>query len=88
MQKAMSQVRAPLKIVPDGDVHVVMDYIEAYEADELMMISHNPFISNLLSVMADGTMEARRPLGTSTLVCVSMDIVAPSCGEILYTLEP
>lgn len=75
-------------IAPDGDVYGVMDAIEGYDLQQVLLVSHNPFLSNLLSVLVDGTMETHRPVDNATLHCVSMDVVAPGCGEILYTLEP
>jgi hypothetical protein len=45
-------------------------------------------LSNLLSVMVDGTMESHRYVDNAVLHCVSMDVVASGCGEIAYTLEP
>ena len=75
-------------IAPDGDVYGVMDAIEGYDLQQVLLVSHNPFLSNLLSVLVDGTMETHRPEDNATLHCVSIDVVAPGCGEILYTLEP
>lgn len=75
-------------IKPGGDVYAVLDAIEGYHLQHLLIVSHNPFLSNLLSVMVDGTMESHRYVDNATLHCISMDIVAPGCGEILYTLEP
>lgn len=75
-------------IAPDGDIYGVMDAIEGYDLQQVLLVSHNPFLSNLLSVLVDGTMETHRPVDNATLHCVSMDVVAPGCGEILYTLEP
>jgi phosphohistidine phosphatase len=54
----------------------------------LLIVSHNPFLSNLLSLMVDGTMESHRYVANATLHCLSMDIVAPGCAKIAYTLEP
>ncbi len=75
-------------ITPDGDVYATLDAIENFDVQHLLIVSHNPLLSNLLSVMVDGTLGSNRNIGNSTLICVSMDFVAPGCGEILYTLEP
>ena len=76
------------QLEPGGDPYGVLDYIEACEAHQILLISHNPLLSNLLSVMVEGTMESNRHVGNSHLICVAMDIIAPGCGEIQYTLEP
>lgn len=75
-------------ITPSADVYGVLDAIERLDVQHLLLISHNPLLSNLLSIMLDGTMETRRYIDNATLHCVSMDVVAPGCGELLYSLEP
>tara|TARA_B110000211_G_scaffold148493_1_gene169126 strand:+ start:173 stop:631 length:459 start_codon:yes stop_codon:yes gene_type:complete len=75
-------------IKPGGDVYGVLDAIEGIDVQHLLIVSHNPFLSNLLSVMVDGTMESHRYVANATLHCLSMDVVAPGCAKIAYTLEP
>ena len=43
-------------IKPGGNVCGVLDAIEGLDVQYLLVVSHNPFLSNLLSVMVDGTM--------------------------------
>ena len=71
-----------------GDVCSVLDAIEELDVRHFLIVSHNPFLSNLLSVMVDGTMESQRYVDNVTLHCVSMNVVASVCGEIAYTLQP
>mgnify|MGYP006198464171 CR=1 FL=1 len=75
-------------IKPGGNVYSVLDAIEGLDVQHLLVVSHNPFLSNLLSVMVDGTMESHRYVDNATLHCVSMDVIASGCGKIAYSLEP
>lgn len=75
-------------ITPGGDVYAVMDAIENSGVQHLVMVSHNPFLSRLLSVLVDGTLESNRHVGNATLHCISLDVIAPGCGELLYSLTP
>jgi len=75
-------------IKPGGDVYGVLDAIEALDVQHLLIVSHNPLLSNLLSVMVDGTMESHRYIDNGTLHCVSLETIASGCGEITYMLEP
>ena len=75
-------------IKPSGDVYSVLDAIDGLDVQHLLIVSHNPFLSNLLSVMVNGTMELHRSVDNAVLHCISMDVVASGCGEIAYTLEP
>ena len=75
-------------IKPGGNVYSVLEAIEGLDVQHLLVVSHNPFLSNLLSVMVDGTMESHRYVDNATLHCVSMDVIASGCGKIAYSLEP
>ena len=76
------------QLLPDTDVRGLLDYIEKSNVQNLLLIGHNPLLSNLLSILVDGTLGSKQQLGTSTLVCVTMDFIAPGSGEISYTLQP
>ncbi len=76
------------RLTPGSDIYTMMDAIESLDLQHLLLVGHNPFLSNLLSVLVDGTMETRRHVDNATLYCLSMDVVAPGCAEIVYTLEP
>jgi phosphohistidine phosphatase len=75
-------------VKPGADVYALLDALEAEGLQQMILVSHNPLLSNLLSVLVDGTMGSNRHMGNCTLSCISMDLVAPGCGELLYTLEP
>ncbi|HJO11797.1 MAG TPA: hypothetical protein QGI39_07130, partial [Gammaproteobacteria bacterium] len=74
-------------LVPDADAYDVMQIIEQSGIEHLLLVGHNPLMSRLFSLMIDGIAETMRPFGTSNLVCIEMDLVAPGCGEIQYTME-
>ena len=66
----------------------MLDAIDGLDVQHLLIVSQNPLLSSLLSVMVDGTMESHRYVDNAMLHCVSMDVVASGCGEIALTLEP
>ncbi len=75
-------------LVPDASVYDLLDSFETIDVMQLFLVSHNPLLSNLLSLIVDGTLETNRHMGCSEIACVSMDIAAPGCGELLYTIKP
>lgn len=75
-------------LTPNADVYELLETIESYRVMHVLLVSHNPLLSNLLSLMIDATLETSRHMDTSHLVCVEMDCVAPGCGEIRYTMSP
>ncbi len=75
-------------LVPEANVYDLLDSFESMNVMQLFIVSHNPLLSNLLSLMLDGTLESDRQMACSEIACVSMDIIAPGCGELLYTIKP
>lgn len=73
---------------PGGDVYDVLESIEKMNVQHLLMVSHNPLLSNLLSLILDGTLETTRPFECSHLYCIEMDFIAPGCGTVRYTITP
>ena len=76
------------KLTPEADVYEVMELIELTQVQHLLLVSHNPLLSHLLSLLVDGTLATKRPFEPSNLVCIAMEFAAPGCGEIKYILGP
>ena len=75
-------------ITPDADPYDVINLLEENQEQNVILVSHNPMLSHLVSLLVDGTTESNRQINTSNVVCIMMDIVAPGCGELKYVLEP
>ena len=75
-------------ITPDADPYDVLNLLEENQEQSVILVSHNPLLSRLVSLLVDGTIESSRQVETSNVLCVLMDIVAPGCGELKYVLEP
>lgn len=73
---------------PEADVYALLDKIESIDVQNLLLVSHNPLLSNLLSLTLDATLETARSFEPSHLYCIEMDFVAPGCGTLKYVLEP
>lgn len=76
------------RITPNSDPYDVLNLLEENENEHVILIAHNPLLSRLVSLLVDGTMESKRQVDTSNVVCLLMDIVAPGCGELKYVLKP
>ncbi len=79
-------------ITPEGHTAAVIDWLYQYLADRpaltsLMLISHNPFVSDLISVLVDGHKRrgdsALPVMSTSTLVTLQCDVVAAGCCQLI-----
>lgn len=76
------------RIKPSGDVIGVMDAIEGFGVQQLLLVGHNPLLSNLLVHLVDKLPQVNSYMRNSMLVCVNIDFVAPGCGEIVFNIEP
>ena len=76
------------ELTPDSDIYSLLAIIEQSGVSSLILVSHNPLLSNLVSLLVDGATEYKCHLDTGTLVCVRMEAIGPGCGEIVYTLRP
>ena len=75
-------------IIPNADPYDVLNLLEENQEQNVILVSHNPVLSDLVSFLMDGTIESNRQIGPSNVLRVMMDIVAPGCGELKYVLEP
>ncbi|MFK7864081.1 MAG: phosphohistidine phosphatase SixA [Pseudohongiellaceae bacterium] len=76
------------RLQPESDVLELLKFIDQSNAGHLLLVAHNPLLSLLVALMVDGVVQGTRALGTSHLMGVSMEVVAPGCGELLFTLTP
>ena len=75
-------------ITPGADPYGALNLLEENQEQNVILVSHNPFLSHLVSLLVDGTIKSNHQIGTSYVLYVMMNIVAPRCGELKYVLEP
>ena len=76
------------RLRPEEDVYGIIDVLDDSGIEHLLLVGHNPFMSKLLSVLVDGTIGYSHHVGNAELHCLSADIIAPGCAELVYTLAP
>lgn len=80
-------VEISLAIRPDGDPVAVLDLIGNSSQSPIMLIAHNPLLSNLLQLMLDSSRGPTNSMTPGQLVCVSFDTVAAGMGQLEYTIN-
>lgn len=75
-------------ITPDTDAYTVLSALAGRSDDSVLLVSHNPLVSNLTNLLLDGAYTDRIIFGTSDLICLELSEVAIGCGELLYKLSP
>ncbi len=85
---SINSIKESDKLIPEADSRQALALLEQAAGDSLLVVSHNPLVSRLLSLLVAGSPGADRYLDTSQLVCVETELIAPGCGRILYELLP
>jgi phosphohistidine phosphatase len=66
----------------------VMAALKHHDSGNILLVSHNPLLSELLSLLTDGNIDHLHILGTGNLACVSLDIIGLGMGPRSFLLEP
>lgn len=66
----------------------VMAALEDIRDGNILLVSHNPLLSELLALLTDGNIDHMRILDTGNLACVSLDIIGLDMGTCTFILEP
>jgi phosphohistidine phosphatase len=65
-----------------------IQHLQTLNANHVLIVSHNPLLSELHALLTEGSISEINIMGTSELVCVSLDIVALGMGVTPYRLLP
>lgn len=69
-------------LVPDAQPMTVVKHLSAIFDSPLLLVSHQPLVSDLLSVLLRGEPGAGPVLGTASLAELELPLVAPGYGEL------
>ncbi len=75
-------------ITPDDDPRAVLDELSTLSDESVLLVSHNPLLSKLATMLVDGAYSDSVRLDTSEVICLSLSEVAIGCGEIRYHISP
>jgi phosphohistidine phosphatase len=75
-------------LTPEVRASEVMKMLEAQDAGHILLVSHNPLLSELNALLTDGDISQMHILGTSELVAISLDVVGLGMGKTNLRLAP
>ena len=75
-------------LMPEVRASIVMDFLEGVRDEEVLMVSHNPLVSELHALLIDGDISHMHILGTSELICVEFDTIGLGMGTSPFRLTP
>ncbi|MFN3579524.1 MAG: phosphohistidine phosphatase SixA [Pseudomonas sp.] len=75
-------------LTPDDDPRQVLDYLAERSESELLLVSHQPLVSQLIGLLVDGNRSAHYPMPTAGLACIDMDFPAAGLGHLQLLTSP
>ncbi|MDR0779704.1 MAG: phosphohistidine phosphatase SixA [Pseudomonadales bacterium] len=66
----------------------VMRFLQGVHDHHVLLVSHNPLLSELTALLTEGSIENLRILSTAELVCVALDGIGLGAGTAVYRLLP
>lgn len=66
----------------------IMAFLENVRDENVLLVSHNPILSELLALFTNGNVNNLHILETGNLACVTLDIVGLGMGNCPFILEP
>ena len=75
-------------LMPEVRASIVMDFLEGVREQEVLMVSHNPLVSELHALLVDGDISNMHILGTSELICIEFDLIGLGMGTSPFRITP
>jgi phosphohistidine phosphatase len=78
-------------LTPDSSIGGLLSWLEQFCLDgascSVLLVGHNPLLSNLVNLLLDESGTGMRSLDTSDLVCLNLSWPERGCGELIYWLN-
>jgi phosphohistidine phosphatase len=75
-------------LMPEVRANIVMDFLEGVREQHVLLVSHNPLVSELHALLIDGDISNMHILGTSELICIECDVLGLGMGTSPFRLTP
>ena len=75
-------------LTPDDDPMVVLDQLSDRAEDELLLVSHQPLVGQLISLLVDGHRQGHYSMPTAGLACLDMPLPAAGAASLRSLSSP
>ena len=75
-------------ITPDDNPYKLVESLVDVSTGPLMLVSHNPFVSILLSLLIEGHTQARIGMATASLACVQGEVFGLGTSDLRWYKTP
>ena len=66
----------------------IMKILEKVDSENVLLVSHNPLLSELLALLTEGSVDNLYILETGELACIRLDIIGLGMGSCSGILQP
>jgi phosphohistidine phosphatase len=74
-------------LTPESRLSNVTQMIESLQGEVPLLVTHQPLVGSYVDWLC-GLAPGRHIMGTSALACIEAEVVAGSCGELLWLHQP
>ena len=75
-------------ITPNDNPKKALQALARYEVASLLMVSHQPLVGDLVSLLIHGHLNDPEPMTTASVACIEADILSPGMGELSWLKLP
>ncbi|WP_339842863.1 phosphohistidine phosphatase SixA [uncultured Halopseudomonas sp.] len=75
-------------LTPDDDPRQALDFLAERTERHLLLVSHQPLVSQFISLLVDGHKGGHYPMPTAGLACIETDFPAAGIGQLLMLTSP
>ncbi|MES2606744.1 MAG: phosphohistidine phosphatase SixA [Pseudomonadota bacterium] len=74
-------------LTPEHRAFKVLDHLRTLQVEHVLLVTHNPLVSELYAVLTGADMQIMHVFGTSELNAVHCDVVDAGCGAGQFRLQ-
>ncbi|GAB3098733.1 phosphohistidine phosphatase SixA [Aestuariicella hydrocarbonica] len=74
-------------LVPEGNLSKVTELLDSLSDEVPLLVSHQPLVGTCVNWLC-GLKPGQHFMGTSALASVKTDVMAASCGELIWLKQP
>lgn len=75
-------------LTPEDDPRQALDFLAERTERHLLLVSHQPLVSQLICLLVDGHTGGHHPMPTAGLACIETDFPAAGIGHLLMLTSP
>ena len=75
-------------ITPEGDPKKALNWLSELEHKSTAVVTHNPFVSYLLSLLVDGNFDVSINMPTASVACVEHEVIGIGTGSMDWFYDP